>query len=122
MMATASQSYITLDGKSSKGVESGLVGPQLMHFDNWRGSGWDVITHGGFLTYPHHDAAGLLTFSYMRAGAKLWGYIALDSVDENDQGAVIKGWSDYYSRPMATETFDKGVVVGTILLERGGVL
>ena len=68
MMATASQSYITLDGKSSKGVESGLVGPQLMHFDNWRGSGWDVITHGGFLTYPHHDAAGLLTFSYMRAG------------------------------------------------------
>jgi len=20
--------------------------------------GWDLLTHGGFLTYPHHDAAG----------------------------------------------------------------
>jgi hypothetical protein len=122
MMATTVQSYVTGDGRSSNGVESGLVGPQLMHYDNWRSSGWDVITHRGFLTYPHHDAAGLLTFSYIRTGAKLWGYLVLDGVDDDDQEAVIDAWSEYYATPMATENYDKGIKLGTVLLERGAVL
>lgn len=122
MMATTMQSYVRVDGKSSGGVESGLVGPQLMHYDNWRSSGWDVITHAGFLTYSHHDAGGLSTFSYIRTGAKLWGYIVLDGVDDADQEAVIEGWSKYYGTAMASETYNKGVKLGTILLERGAVL
>ena len=93
-----------------------------MHFDTWRSSAWDVFTHGLFLTYPHHDAGGLNTYSYVRCGAKLWAYINLKDVDDKNQEEVLKGWTSYYSFPMATETFDKGVVLGTILLERGAVL
>lgn len=80
------------------------------------------MTHGLFLTYPHHDAAGQLTFSYVRSGAKVWGYIDLEAVDHCDQAAVLKSWSDYYMDPMACETYDQGVKLGTVLLEQGGVL
>ena len=34
----------------TEGKPSGLVSPQLMHYNNCRSSGWDVITHASFLT------------------------------------------------------------------------
>lgn len=124
LMATIRENYEAIPDETSKTLAAVMKhrGPQFIHFDNWRSSGWDVFTHGGFLTYPHHDASGQLTFSYVRAGAKLWGYLALDGVDDSDQSSVIQGWSDYYKSPMASETYDKGVKIGTVLLERGGVL
>ena len=78
-----------------EGKPSGLVSPQLMHYNNCRSSGWDVIMHASFLTYPHHDAGGQLTFSYIRTGAKVWGYLQLADVDKNDQEAVIQGSMEY---------------------------
>lgn len=120
LMATTTQCYVTSGGASTKGVQSGLIGPQTMHYDTWRSLGWDVITHGCFLTYPHHDAGGQMTYSYIRTGAKLWGYLDLATTKDEDQKAIIKGWSDYYSSAMATETYAQGVKLGTILLERGG--
>jgi hypothetical protein len=50
-----------------------LVGPQLIRFDNWRSQAWDLITHAGFLTYPHHDANGLCTYTFTQCGMKIWG-------------------------------------------------
>lgn len=121
-MLTANECHISSDGKGTGAKASGLLGPQTMHFDSWRSGGWDVMTHAGFLTYPHHDAGGLLTFSYVRTGAKLWGYVQLDDVDNEDQGMVITRWTDYYSTPMATETYNKNVKIGTIVLEPGSIL
>lgn len=95
---------------------------QVIHFDNWIGKGWDVMTHGLFLTYPHHEGGGLLTFSYLRSGAKVWGYIDLDGIDHGNQAAVLKAWGKYYSQPMACETYNKGVKLGTLLLSQGGIL
>lgn len=74
------------------------------------------------MTYPHHDAAGQLTYSYVRSGSKLWGYITLDGVDEDDQKAVIDAWEKYYKVPMATDNYDKGVEMKTVLLEEHAVL
>jgi len=42
-------------------------------WDNWRYSIWDLFTHGGFLTYVHHDGAGLCTYVFIRSGCKIWG-------------------------------------------------
>lgn len=93
-----------------------------MHFDTWRSASWDTFTHAGFLTYPHHDGNGFLTYSYVRAGAKLWGYLHLDEVNELDQAEVQSKWDEYYKDAMATETYMRNVKIGTVLLERGGVL
>lgn len=119
LMATTSQNHMAPCVSSSKGVPGG---GRLMHHNAWRSSAWDVVTHGCFITYPHHDAGGQLTYSYVRTGATIWGFLDLANVDNNDQKVVAKGWSDYYSSAIATETYDKGVSLGTILLERGAVL
>lgn len=122
MMATTTECYVGIKGESLKGKTSGLNGPQFMHFDTWRSCAWDVLTLAGFLTYPHHDAAGFATYSYIRCGAKIWGYIILDEVDESDQDDVFAKWTEFYEYAMATETYDKNVKVGTVLLEKGAVL
>ncbi|KAF8432349.1 hypothetical protein L210DRAFT_3507531 [Boletus edulis BED1] len=62
------------------------------------------------------------TFSYVRVGAKLWGYLALQNVDNNDQAAVLQAWTKYYNTPLASDTYHKGVDVGTVLLERDVIL
>ncbi|KAG9310697.1 hypothetical protein JVU11DRAFT_9291 [Chiua virens] len=96
--------------------------PRVMYVDGLNSTGWDLITHAGFLTYPHHDAAGYLTFSFMRGGGKFWGYIILKDVDHQDQRAVIDAWDRYYTQPLAAETVDRGVEVGTVVLEEDAVL
>jgi hypothetical protein len=40
------------------------LGPVHIDFDMWRQQNFALHTHGGFLTYAHHDAAGLCTFVY----------------------------------------------------------
>lgn len=41
-------------------------------YDFVRSKSWDLLTHGGFLTYAHHDADGQMTWTACRSGAKLW--------------------------------------------------
>lgn len=122
LSSTSSECYVSPQGSSSTGERTTLLGPQLAHVDTWRSAGWDVMTHGGFLTFPHHDAGGLITFSYIRAGSKFWGYLHIDDMDSEDQKVVIKAWDEYYSAPMAADTYDKNIKLGTVLLERGAVL
>ncbi|KAF8119971.1 hypothetical protein EV363DRAFT_1193812 [Boletus edulis] len=124
LMATARESY-TVSADMESGQETAKEndrGPQMIHLDSWRSGGWDVFTHGGFMTFPHHDAGGQATFSYVRVGAKLWGYLALQNVDNNDQAAVLQAWTKYYNTPLAGDTYHKGVDVGTVLLERDAIL
>jgi hypothetical protein len=42
------------------------LGPKHINFDMWRQQNWELLTHGGFLTYPHHDAGGLCTFAHVQ--------------------------------------------------------
>ena len=55
--------------------EYNLSGPQVTVLDTWKAQHWDLFTHPGFLTYPHHDGAGNATFTFMRYGCKIWGAI-----------------------------------------------
>lgn len=123
-MVTARESYKckTAASLSSRTAAATGRGLQIVHFDNWRSSAWDVITHGGFLTYPHHDSVGQMVYAYIRTGAKLWGYLKQAEVDHSDQDAVLKVWSGYYSAPMAADTYNKGVKLGMVLLEPESVL
>jgi hypothetical protein len=41
-------------------------------YDFVRSKAWTLLTHGGFLTYAHHDADGQMTWTACSSGAKLW--------------------------------------------------
>ncbi|KAG2045475.1 hypothetical protein BDR06DRAFT_1015617 [Suillus hirtellus] len=43
-----------------------------VHPHNFTVKGWGMAHHAGFLTYPHHDAEGTLTWVRMEVGVKFW--------------------------------------------------
>ncbi|KAG2136434.1 hypothetical protein DEU56DRAFT_913013 [Suillus clintonianus] len=43
-----------------------------VHPENFSVKGWALLHHAGFLTYPHHDAEGALTWAKMEVGVKFW--------------------------------------------------
>lgn len=47
----------------------------LVRPDVWRLRYWTLLHHGGFFTYPHHDANGLATWIIPEAGFKFWGIL-----------------------------------------------
>ena len=49
-------------------------GPNAILYNTVRSKTWDLLTHGGFVTYTHHDMDG-----QMHSGAKLWFVICLKS-------------------------------------------
>ncbi|KAG1784503.1 uncharacterized protein HD556DRAFT_1451702 [Suillus plorans] len=54
-----------------------------VHPDNFTTKGWALLHHAGFLTYPHHDAEGTLTWVRMEAGIKFWVIFSLKSGEKN---------------------------------------
>jgi hypothetical protein len=109
------------DNKPSTKPNDKFIGPQVMLYDNWRTAGWDLLTHGGFATYPHHDAAGFCTFLYVRNGAKLWVFLSLKC--ENTTGIRAKLFDDYDAFLDDEEPyFNDEVVLGSLLLEENDFL
>jgi hypothetical protein len=43
-----------------------------VHPENFTVKGWGLLHHAGFLSYPHHDAEGTLTWVRMEVGVKFW--------------------------------------------------
>jgi hypothetical protein len=102
-------------------LDKSQQGPQVILYDMWRGQGWDIISHGGFLTYPHHDVSGEVTFLTPCSGAKMWGIIKVkgDRTPDNrlDLFEEFDAMLDESSTP-SEERF----VMGSILLEEGDML
>lgn len=102
-------------------LDPSFLGPQAMLHDVWRGQGWDIITHPGFVTYNHHDVSGLATYVYPRSGSKIWGIIRVANKP------ILKDRMDLFSRydhvlDETWEQFLQSCVTKTILLEEGDVL
>jgi hypothetical protein len=91
-----------------------------MLFDWWRGGGWDVATHAGFLTYPHHDASGLVSFLLPRCGAKIW---ILMRLHPDHEPRTIDELFDIFDWLLAEpQSVPPEVQIGSIVLEEGHVL
>lgn len=41
-------------------------------WDAWKSYVWDLFTHAGFYTGPHHDGSGMGTWIWIRTGCKIW--------------------------------------------------
>src|SRR5258705_88146 len=96
-------------------------GPQVILYDMWRGQGWDIITHGGFLTYFHHDVSGAVTFITPRSGEKMWGIIKVKGEHSPDNRVDLFEEFDSILDETSVPSGDR-FVMGTILLEEGDML
>lgn len=47
-------------------------GMQTYSMDALTNARWDLKSHTGFHTWPHHDASGMSTWVHMRTGCKVW--------------------------------------------------
>ena len=47
----------------------------FMRTTNKKMSRWALLTHAGFVTYPHKDADGVCTWVYAHQGVKIWGIL-----------------------------------------------
>ena len=112
------------NAKSSKPkgtLDKSQLGPQVIHVDMWRAQGWDVATHGGALTFPHHDVSGFATFLYPRSGTKMWGLVRVhpDHIPDtreklfNEYDKIVdEDW----------ESIESTLVMKTIPIEEGDIL
>ena len=50
-------------------------GPSYIEKDVERMRRWMLLSGTSFYTWPHHDAAGLLTWTMLLTGMKLWSYV-----------------------------------------------
>ncbi|KAI6042282.1 hypothetical protein EDC04DRAFT_2601068 [Pisolithus marmoratus] len=105
-----------------EGAEKGkeFYGVHTMHEDAERLWGWDLLTHGGFLTYPHHDAEGLCTYIMVLSGTKIWGYFNMGTHYTATRKELFNAWDDIllFDQAMDSEKYPPGVV----LLKKGNTL
>ncbi|KAL4062717.1 hypothetical protein V8B97DRAFT_1877570 [Scleroderma yunnanense] len=105
---------------TSKNCDKCYYGVQAILGDTERLQGWDLLTHGGFLTYPHHNAGSLCTYVTVRSGSKIWGYFDTPGSDIARWDDLFKAWDNIFQDNIAL-TFKK-CNLGTILLEQGDTL
>jgi hypothetical protein len=55
--------------------EQVVAGPQVIRMCTWQMMQWNLLTHAGFVTFPHKDANGLCTWIYSHTGVKIWAII-----------------------------------------------
>ncbi|KAI6012120.1 hypothetical protein PISMIDRAFT_22790 [Pisolithus microcarpus 441] len=69
-------------------------GMHTIHGDAERLQGWDLMSHGGFLTYPHHDAGGLCMYITVQSGTKVWGYFNMGTGSTTTRKELFNAWDD----------------------------
>ncbi|KAI6016262.1 hypothetical protein BKA83DRAFT_4497885 [Pisolithus microcarpus] len=114
---TMNDCYLPREGPDN-GKE--FFGVQTIHGDTERLRGWDLMTHGGFLTYPHHDAGGLCTYITVRSGTKVWGYFNVGTGSTTTRNELFDAWDEILSLDQEMN-FNK-YPLGVVLLEKGDTL
>jgi hypothetical protein len=63
---------ITCESKKKNYHVNHSESPETIRAANWSGPGWRLVTHPGFLTWPHFDCCGFSTYAVAEEGCKLW--------------------------------------------------
>ena len=106
--------------KTGRNKEKDYYGVQFISGDTERVRGWDLMTHGGFLTYPHHDASGNCTYMTVRSGTKIWAY--LDTPEKSSKGSkeLFSKWDSLFAGRSEAGSTDTSI--GTLVLSKGDTL
>lgn len=106
--------------KTGNNTEKKYYGVQFISGDTERVRGWDLLTHGGFLTYPHHDASGNCTYVTVRSGSKIWAYIDTPGKTQQPSKQVFKKWDALFAG--TSEAGNSECPMGVLILSRGDTL
>ena len=88
------------------------TGPRHLMFNFVQSRSWNLLTHGGFLTYAHHNANGQMTWTACHSGAKLW--VCINPKDTKTKEALFQSNDKLLSdNDEVPDDFD----ISTILLE-----
>ena len=98
------------------------IGPKVIFYDAIRSKSWDLLTHGGFATYVHHDADGQMTWVTCRSGAKLWFIIHPKASEERKRKTLKTLFRLYDTLLTDSNSVPKEFEVSVILLEPGQTL
>ncbi|KAG9309152.1 hypothetical protein JVU11DRAFT_10862 [Chiua virens] len=117
--------YLRLTQTSNKRNEPRLnvttEGPFFVPAATWSSQGWRLVTHPGFVTFPHHDCCGLCTYVVGNLGAKIWGIIRPKRTLCPTSCENLKKVFDQAAWP-SQGTFFSDADVATICLEEGDVM
>lgn len=95
--------------------------PSTIRSATWTSQGWRLVTHPGFVTFPHHDCCGMGTYVIGNCGAKIWGVIRpkrdICPNSLKNLGSIFR---------LATTLDNQGIFsdadVATVCLEEGDVM
>ena len=107
--------------KSSPAVVIGDQGPSVIGSPTWTSQGWKIVTHPGFVTFPHHDCCGMCTYVIGTSGAKIWGVMR---PKRGSCPQAVEGLSDAFRTAMGMSpqgTFT-GADIATVVLEAGDIM
>ncbi|KAG9311146.1 hypothetical protein JVU11DRAFT_8209 [Chiua virens] len=108
--------------KTGENKSKKYFGVQTISGDSERVRGWDIMTHGGFLTHAHVDTCGLCTYITVRSGSKIWIYA---DADKDDKVTTRKGLFARWDRLLVFregQCAPDGFTLGGVLLQRGDTL
>jgi hypothetical protein len=107
--------------KSSPAVTIEEHEPSIIRSPTWTSQGWKLVTHPGFVTFPHHDCCGMGTYVIGTSGAKVWSVIRpkRDSCPQD-----IEGLSAAFQTAarMSPQGMFSGADVATVVLEAGDIM
>lgn len=107
--------------KANAELDTRHLGPKVILMDMWRAQGWDILTHGGFVTYFHYDASGFITFIFPRSGSKIWAYSRLkEERSPKNRNDLFNLFDELLDE--TRKTLSDSFVMGTILIEEGDIL
>jgi hypothetical protein len=99
-----------------------LAGPQVVRMDTWTMLRWNLMCHGGYVTYPHKDANGLCTWIYANVGVKIWAILEprYFSSDTSRKGQMDLH-CDIMGAPLSL-TYDQASEMYTTVMAPGDIL
>ncbi|KAI9452333.1 hypothetical protein HD554DRAFT_2043720 [Boletus coccyginus] len=97
-----------------------LHGVQVITGDSEKIRGWDLLTHGMFLTYSHHDACGLATYMTVRSGVKIWAIADTTKSTSSSRESLFAEWDKMFMRTMDMKV--PNVSLGTVVIRVGDTL
>lgn len=74
--------------------------------DAIRSSVWAILHHPMYHTYPHHDAGGQGTWTFVASGNKFWIVVYINGHDDCASRAALYNLNDAYHWTDEHEDFD----------------
>jgi hypothetical protein len=118
------QGKVPRKATAKSSVHIGLQGIQYARADLWKQQHWHLLTHAGFPTSIHHDAAGVLSWVKVGTGMKIWEILQpLHSFEKEKEEDTLSAYSQMVQGTLSDPENAKDHFKGYLaFLEPGDIL